>query len=193
MELFVSEEMGVEEYFEEFVPKMFAQQAEGVTVSGMEGTVFTVEFDISDGETHIYGITVRDAREIEVSQGAVENPMVRIELSEDVWRKAVTGQMAGALDMFTDTAQMADRRRYDGLASTKGTMNLRLSMSDGTVAYIKVVMNGAESPEITFGASIEDWAQIATGKLTGPSAFMSGKLKMDGDMTFAMALGNLMS
>jgi putative sterol carrier protein len=193
MELFVSEDMGVREYFEEFVPKMFAEQIAKAPVSGMEGTVFTIEFDINDGSNQIYGITVKDAKEIQIAEGAPENPMVKIELSEDVWRKAVTGKMAGAVDMFTDMGQMADRRRYDTLASTRGTMKLQLSMPDGSVASIKVVMNGADSPAITFSASVEDWAEIATGKVTGPAAFMSGKLKMEGDLAFAMALGNMMS
>ena len=38
----------------------------------------------------------------------------------------------------------------------------------------------------------EDWAAMASGELPGPTAFMSGKLKIEGDMPFAMSLGNLM-
>jgi putative sterol carrier protein len=33
---------------------------------------------------------------------------------------------------------------------------------------------------------------VASGELAGPTAFMSGKMKIDGDLPFAMALGNLM-
>ncbi len=193
MELFVSEAMGVKEYFEEFVPKMFEEQLAKTPLSGMEGTVFTIEFDIANGETRIYGITVKDAKEIQISEGSMEDPMVRIGLSEDVWRKSVTGKMGGAMDMFTDASQMANKRRYETLASTKGTMNLQLSLPDGSVAPIKVIMNGADSPAVTFSAGVDDWAQIATGQVSGPAAFMSGKLKMDGDMSFAMSLGNLMT
>lgn len=193
MELFVSEAMGVKEYFEEFVPKMFEEQLAKTPLSGMEGTVFTIEFDIANGETRIYGITVKDAKEIQISEGSMEDPMVRIGLSEDVWRKSVTGKMSGAMDMFTDASQMANKRRYETLASTKGTMNLQLSLPDGSVAPIKVIMNGADSPAVTFSAGVDDWAQIATGQVSGPAAFMSGKLKMDGDMSFAMSLGNLMT
>ena len=193
MDIFVRDDMGVKEYFEEFVPKMFEEQLSKGTAVGMEGTVFTVEFDISDGTNAIYGITVKDAKDLEVSEGPLENPIVKIELSEEVWRKAVTGKMGGAMDMFTDAGQMANRRRYDALASTKGTMNLQLSLPDGSMAPIKVIMNDAQSPAVTFSASADDWAEIASGKTTGPAAFMSGKLKMEGDMAFAMSLGNLLT
>lgn len=186
----VSEDITVKEYFEEHVPKMFEEEVAKVSVSGMEGTEFTVEFDI-DGQA--YGLIVKDAKELEIKEGKLDNPMIRVELSEDLWRKAVTGKMEGAVDMFTDMGQMANRQRYDALKSTKGTMNLELEMPDGSQAKIKVVMNGADSPEVTFKAALEDWIKVAKGETPGPMAFMSGKLKIDGDMGFAMSLGNLLA
>ena len=192
MEMFVSEDIGVKEYFEEFVPRMFREQLEKSPVTGMEGTIFAAEFDISNGTDQAFGITVKDGRELEINEGPLDNPMVRIQLSEEVWRKAVTGKMVGAVDMFTDMEQMANRQRFEALKSTQGTMNLVLSLPDGSVANIKVIMNGAESPFVTFMTTAEDWAKMATGDLTGPAAFMSGRLKIDGDLAFAMSLGNMM-
>jgi putative sterol carrier protein len=189
----VSENVTVKEYFEEYVPKLVEEQLAGSPISGMEGTVFTVEFDIKGDQTYVYGITVKDAKDLAVSEGPLENPLIKVELSEDVWRRAVTGKMEGAMDTFTDMGQAASRKRYDALVSTKGTMNVELSLPDGSTADIKVVFNGADSPAVSLKAALEDWAKIQSGELPGPMAFMQGKLKIEGDMSFAMALGNLMA
>ena len=83
----------------------------------MDGTVFTIQFDI-DGQA--YGLKVADAKNLEVVAGVMDSPMIKVELPEDVWRQAVTGKLAGAMDMFTDMGSMANRRSYDNLSSARG-------------------------------------------------------------------------
>ena len=39
----------------------------------------------------------------------------------------------------------------------------------------------------------QDWLDMIGGKLNGQMAFMSGKLKLKGDMGFAMKMGSLFS
>ena len=97
------------------------------------------------------------------------------------------------MDMFTDMGQNANRKRYDSLNSVRGTMNLELDIPDGSQADIKVVFNDAASPEVAFKIGLEDWDLMQKGELAGPTAFMTGKMKIEGDMPFAMALGNLMA
>lgn len=45
-----------------------------------------------------------------------------------------------------------------------------------------------ENPNITISMSDSDFVDLATGKLDGTAAFMTGKLKIKGDMTLAMKL-----
>ena len=47
------------------------------------------------------------------------------------------------------------------------------------------------SPNITITVSDKDWLDILNGKLDGQMAFMSGKLKVKGDMSLAMKLKTL--
>ena len=47
------------------------------------------------------------------------------------------------------------------------------------------------SPNITITVSAKDWLDILNGKLDGQMAFMSGKLKVKGDMSLAMKLKTL--
>ena len=45
-----------------------------------------------------------------------------------------------------------------------------------------------ENPNITITMAANDFVDLATGKLDGTMAFMSGKLKVKGDMGLAMKL-----
>ena len=47
------------------------------------------------------------------------------------------------------------------------------------------------SPNITITVTASDWLDILNGKLDGQMAFMSGKLKVKGDMSLAMKLKTL--
>ena len=50
-----------------------------------------------------------------------------------------------------------------------------------------------DSPGATVTVSAEDWLGMVNGTLNPMQAFMSGKIKIDGDMTLAMSLQQVMS
>jgi len=70
---------------------------------------------------------------------------------------------------------------------------------DGGGKYFAKIKDGAidagqgeaESPNITITVAAQDWLDILNGKLDGQMAFMSGKLKVKGDMSLAMKLKTL--
>jgi putative sterol carrier protein len=49
----------------------------------------------------------------------------------------------------------------------------------------------AASPNLTITMSSQDWLDMIGGKLSGQMAFMSGKLKLKGDMGLAMKVGSI--
>ncbi len=49
-----------------------------------------------------------------------------------------------------------------------------------------------DSPRLTITQSVADWREINSGKLNPQMAFMSGKLKVSGDMSLAMKLGTIL-
>src|SRR5216683_2639256 len=55
----------------------------------------------------------------------------------------------------------------------------------------EVITGGVEKPDITITVSDKDWIAITEGKLDATSAFMSGKIKIAGDMMLAMRLQQL--
>ena len=55
----------------------------------------------------------------------------------------------------------------------------------------RVIPGGIENPDITFTVSGKNWLAIAEGKLDSMKAFMTGKLKVKGDMTMAVKMSQL--
>ncbi|MEW6439793.1 MAG: SCP2 sterol-binding domain-containing protein [bacterium] len=64
-----------------------------------------------------------------------------------------------------------------------------MKIEDGKFATAK---GKAESPKLTITQTIADWRAINAGTLNPQMAFMSGKLKISGDMSLAMKLGSIM-
>jgi len=49
----------------------------------------------------------------------------------------------------------------------------------------------AENPKMTLKAQADDWFAVSTGAMNPMQAFMSGKIKIQGDMSMAMKLQTL--
>lgn len=69
-----------------------------------------------------------------------------------------------------------------------GEWNVTVANGGATVAEGK-----AATPNITLTAATADWLNIISGKLNGQTAFLTGKLKIQGDMTLAMKLASVFS
>ena len=55
------------------------------------------------------------------------------------------------------------------------------------------VTEGAGEADTTIKISWDDWQAMAAGQLDGMTAFMTGKLKVEGDMSNAMQLQGVLS
>ena len=69
-----------------------------------------------------------------------------------------------------------------------GGGNHYVEIKDGTAS---VGEGSHESPNMTMTLSASDYVELITGKLNGQMAFMSGKLKIAGDMGLAMKMQTL--
>jgi putative sterol carrier protein len=56
---------------------------------------------------------------------------------------------------------------------------------------VDIVEGAAENPTIILSAKDADWLDLVNGKINGQTAFLTGKLKIQGDMTLAMKLESL--
>ena len=72
--------------------------------------------------------------------------------------------------------------------SGEGGGNYYVEIKDGTA---KVHEGTAPSPNMTMTLAASDYVDLIMGKLNGQMAFMSGKLKIAGDMGLAMKMQTL--
>ena len=57
-------------------------------------------------------------------------------------------------------------------------------------ALVHITEGTAPAPKLTLTMALPDYVDMVTGKLNSMAAFSSGKLKLGGDMMFAMKLAS---
>ena len=93
---------------------------------------------------------------------------------------------------------MSTRFRPDKAAGTNATIQYDVS-GEGGGTWHAVIKDGtctvrdgaAPSPTMTLQISAQDWLDMLSGKQSGQMLFMSGKLKVKGDMGLAMKLPSM--
>jgi putative sterol carrier protein len=105
--------------------------------------------------------------------------------------------MATVQETFTN---MGGRFRPDKASGTNATIQYDISGEGGGTwnAVIKdgtctVTPGAASNPNLTLSIGAQDWLDMISGKQSGQMLFMSGKLKVKGDMGLAMKLGSMFS
>ena len=75
------------------------------------------------------------------------------------------------------------------------TIQFNLSGDNGGLFWLKIAdgaceagQGQADSPKMTLKAAADDWYAVSSGKMGAMQAFMSGKIKIEGDMGMAMKL-----
>ena len=66
-------------------------------------------------------------------------------------------------------------------------------MLDGTADKVSEIPSDANAADTTIKVSWDDWQAMAAGQLDGMTAFMTGKLKVEGDMSNAMQLQGVLA
>ena len=94
--------------------------------------------------------------------------------------------------------QMGANLNPDAAKGMNATIQFNLSGDDGGQWYVALkdgtcqVQEGtASSANMTLSMSAQDYVDMIMGKLNGQMAFMSGKLKISGDMGLAMKMQSL--
>lgn len=103
--------------------------------------------------------------------------------------------MANAEDVRGLFPAMVDRFVPEKAGGIEATILFDLSGDNGGFYWIKIAEGAATTgvgevsdPVMTVKASADDWFAVATGQTNPMQAFMSGKLKILGDMGLAMKL-----
>jgi putative sterol carrier protein len=126
----------------------------------------------------------------------------REELAEMIQGKSDDEVNAGVAERGTDKVlgqifdYMARQFQPDRAAGQSAVIGWDVTAPDGTHSWQLKVADGActaqpagdEAARVTLGMTLPDFLRFVTGQLDGMQAFMSGKLKLSGDMMFAQSM-----
>jgi putative sterol carrier protein len=76
--------------------------------------------------------------------------------------------------------------QYD-ITATDGIHSFQLKVGEGKC---ETSSGAPDTPRVTISLALPDFLRLVAGKLNGQQAFMSGKLKLKGDMAIAMQMQN---
>jgi len=92
-------------------------------------------------------------------------------------------------------SMVPERVQKDKIQGMNATYQFELTGDNGGSHWVKIADGEAtsgdgqaENPNITLTMADSDFEDMVTGKLNGQTAFLTGKLKIQGDMTLAMKL-----
>ena len=106
-----------------------------------------------------------------------------IESVSEVFEKNIAGRLESKPEL---AAQIGASYKFEVTGDGGGTWVVNLKEGNGSVS----AGDGEADCHITVEAA--DFLAIINGELNGQMAFMSGKLKVQGDMMLAMKLGSIL-
>mgnify|MGYP001229186743 FL=1 len=91
-----------------------------------------------------------------------------------------------------DEAVAAIEKKLEG-SSFDGSAKFEIENEGSIIIDSSGVRVSNDETEVTLSASLETFQEILEGDLDSTSAFMTGRLQLDGDMSTAMRLASVLS
>jgi putative sterol carrier protein len=110
---------------------------------------------------------------------------------------AAIKEQPGGFDEFLDQVFAGMQRSFNPskAGDQQAAIQYELGTPDGPRSYVMRIADGrcvwergtAESPRVTIRIGVMDFLRLITGKANGVQLFMTGKLKVSGDLFFAQS------
>lgn len=180
------EDVTPEVFFQQLLPMGFEQQAQtGAAVP----TDFTMLYRLTGDGGGDWLVTIRDGK-LTAQPGAGE-AVLTFTMSTDDWRDAVLGRNGASLALLLPQSRPG-RPDNSGRARTlRGTVAQELSREAAEPFRLEMTFNGATQPRTVLKMKIQDFIDMNVGKLNGQEAFMTGRMRIEGDMAFLMQIAAL--
>lgn len=181
----VPESVTPEQFFEQLLPLGFAAQAQtGATPQASFVLGYAVTGDGGGG----WIVTVADGK-MTARKGSGESNLA-FALSIDDWRDAVLGRNGAQLALLLPAQRPGRPDNSARALALKGTLALELGR-DGDPFKVEMCFNNAATPRTIMRMKLADYLAMNEGKLNGQEAFMTGKLRVEGDLAFLMQIAAL--
>lgn len=174
------------QFFEELMPMGFAAQAQENNTPRPD---FKIQFRLTGDGGGDWIVELKDGK-MTGTKGVSDTANLTVTLTEKDWRDAALGRNGASLGLIIPQPRPGRPDNSARAMALKGTMALELAR-DGDPFKVEMCFNNAAAPRTLLKMKLQEYLDMQTGKLNGQEAFMTGKIKVEGDMGFLMQIAAL--
>jgi putative sterol carrier protein len=182
----ITEDVTPEQFFEQLLPMGFAAQRDAGVSAPRD---FTMQYRISGAGGGEWFVSIADGQ-MSTRKGGGE-AIVTFALSLDDWRDAVLARDGATLAVILPQNRPGRPDNSGRAKQLKGTMAVELAREAKEPMKIEMTFNNAATPRTVMKMKLPDYVAMQEGRLNGQEAFMTGKLRVEGDMGFLMQIAAL--
>jgi putative sterol carrier protein len=181
----ISENVSPDEFFEQLLPMGFAAQAQ----EGNAPQDLSLQFRLTGDSGGEWAIAISGGA-MTARKGSGDAHLT-MTLSVDDWRDAVLGRNGAALGLIIPPRRPGRPDNSARVKTIKGTLALELAREGKEPFKLEMCFNNAATPRTVLRMKIEEHLALLEGRLNGQEAFMTGKLRVEGDLAFLMQIATL--
>ena len=190
-DIHIPDDIKPKDYFEKILTNLFEKAKSEHPLEGMEGTEFGMQLNISGPNGGTWSLLVKDAMEMKVWEGPYDKAQITIEMKESYWRDVVTEKVDIGTGIDKQLSPEVAKSQYRTLQTLKGKLVTRLTNPDGSILKSSVIFNKCELPETKIKMTVKDYVDLTDGSLDGRTAFLEGKIEIEGDILLALKLSRI--
>ena len=182
----VSEDVTPAQFFEQLLPMGFeAQRQAGAAVP----QDFTMQYVLTGPGGGEWTVTIKDGV-MSTTKGR-QDAVITFTLSIDDWRDAVLARNGATLALLLPQNRPGRPDNSARVKQMKGTVAQELSRDGMDPFKLEMTFGGAATPRTVLKMKLADFVAMQEGRLNGQEAFMTGRLRIEGDMAFMMQIAAL--
>jgi SCP-2 sterol transfer family len=175
-----------EQFFEQLLPAGFAAQRESGAAVPQD---FSMQYHVTGDGGGDWHVTIKDGAM--TTKKGTDEAVLTFTLSIGDFLDAILSRN-GAAPAILLPASRPGRPDNSGRAKMlKGTIAQELARESGDPFKLEMTFNGAATPRTVLKMKLADFVAMQEGKLNGQEAFMTGRLRIEGDMAFMMQVAAL--
>jgi len=175
-----------EQFFEQLMPLGFQAQRDA---GGAVPPDFTMQYVLTGTGGGEWAVSVTGGQ-LSTTKGR-HDAVITFTLSIDDWRDAVLGRNGAAISLLLPQSRPGRPDNSARVKQMKGTVAQELAREGAEPFKLEMCFNGGAAPRTVLKMKLPDFVAMGEGRLNGQEAFMTGRLRIEGDMAFMMQIAAL--
>ncbi|HXJ34552.1 MAG TPA: SCP2 sterol-binding domain-containing protein [Candidatus Eisenbacteria bacterium] len=175
-----------EQFFVELLPAGFQAQRDA---GGAVPQDFTMQYVLTGDGGGEWAVTIKDGQ-LSTNRGR-HDAIITFTLSADDFGDAILGRNGATIAILLPQNRPGRPDNTGRVKQMKGTVAQELARDGMDPFKIEMCFNGGEAPRTVLKMKLVDFVAMQEGRLNGQEAFMTGRLRIEGDMAFMMQIAAL--